>query len=250
MGTGCRRITTMPLSTRAEQPMLPDTLALVDDDAAFCEYLTQFLEGRGVKARWFGDSASLLADSGAFDFSFYILDLVLPGEDGLGLLQRIRQRSDAGVLVVTGKLSDDVFDQVLGNGADMHLSKPVTFEQILLAVTCVYRRSRRPAPRLGSWEVDERNGRLLSPDGVVIELSPTDRVVLCTLADAAGATVSRDLLTFRLGLAAEDDPNRLHAIIYRLRRRIERATAGLAPLQSKSRQGYVFRAPLRRLQAD
>ena len=68
--------------------------------------------------------------------------------------------------------------------------------------------------------------------------------MLVCLLEAQGGMVPRDVLATRLGLDAGDAPNLLHATIYRLRRRIERATPGLVPLQSKSRVGYVFRAPL------
>ena len=71
--------------------------------------------------------------------------------------------------------------------------------------------------------------------------------MLSCLADADGATVARATLAAHIGLAADDDPNLLAASIYRLRRRIERATPALVPLQSKSRQGYAFRGSLLRL---
>jgi DNA-binding response OmpR family regulator len=87
----------------------------------------------------------------------------------------------------------------------------------------------------------------VAPDGAVIDLSPADASVLACLLEAHGETVGRDTLARRLGLSLADDPNLLHATIYRLRRRIERATPGLVPLQSKSRVGYVFRAPLQRV---
>jgi len=148
------------------------------------------------------------------------------------------------VLVVSGKLADDVFDQVMLAGADMHLAKPVTFEQVALAVAAVYRRSGGARVPQATWRLDEAARRLLAPDGAVIELSPTDASVLACLLEADGATVGRDTLAQRLGLSLAEDPNLLHATIYRLRRRIERATPGLVPLQSKSRVGYVFRAPL------
>lgn len=227
--------------------MLPATLALVDDDATFSEYLTSYLAGRGVAVQWFADSDDLLCSPQPFGFDFYVVDLMLPGIDGLSLIRLLRRRSDAGVLVVSGKLADDVFDQVMLAGADMHLAKPVTFEQVLLAVGSVYRRAARGADAGAAsqaWRLDELQRRLVAPDGATIELSPTDVSVLACLLEAKGETVGHQTLLTLLGLSAEDDPNRLHATIYRLRRRIERATPALVPLQSKSRVGYMFRAPL------
>ncbi len=227
-----------------QSPMLPATLALVDDDATFSEYLTTYLAGRGIAVQWFADSDDLLCSPQPFSFNFYVVDLMLPGIDGVSLIRLLRRRTDAGVLVVSGKLADDVFDQVMLAGADMHLAKPVTFEQVTLAVAAVFRRSGGKGVAQAVWRLDEAARRLLAPDGAVIELSPTDASVLACLLEADGATVSRDTLAQRLGLSLTEDPNLLHATIYRLRRRIERATPGLVPLQSKSRVGYVFRAPL------
>ena len=124
----------MPTETAVPAPR---TLALVDDDPAFSEYLIQYLCERGIEARWFPDSDDLLCSDRPFDFDFYVLDLMLPGVDGLGLL---RKRSQAGVLVVSGMAAPSVSDQVITAGADMHLSKPASFEQILMAIGGVYRR--------------------------------------------------------------------------------------------------------------
>lgn len=241
-GPGSQSVTSAPNPSAAS--MLPATLALVDDDATFSEYLTAYLVSRGVAVQWFADSDDLLCSPQPFNFDFYVVDLMLPGIDGLSLIRLLRRRTDAGVLVVSGKLADDVFDQIMLAGADMHLAKPVTFEQVTLAVGAVFRRSGGKRVTQAAWRLDEAARRLLAPDGAVIELSPTDASVLACLLEADGSTVARDTLAQRLGLSLEEDPNLLHATIYRLRRRIERATPGLVPLQSKSRVGYVFRAPL------
>ena len=85
------------------------------------------------------------------------------------------------------------------------------------------------------------------PDGARVELSDADVIVLVCFVDAAGEPVTRETLSQRLGRARADDDDGdtgLNAIIYRLRRRIERSTPMLVPLQSRSRVGYVFRAPL------
>ncbi len=226
---------------------LPGTLAVVDNDPEFSRFLCQALTASGVHVGGFSDSESLLCSERPFDFDFYLLDLMLPGIDGLSLLRLLRKRSSAGVLVVSGKLGSDVFDQVIRAGADMLLAKPVSVDQIRLAVAGVYRRSSAAQGANPAWRLDAARRLLVAPGGAQIELSPTDLSVLGCLLEAGGGTVSRDTLTGRIGLAADTDPNLLNATIYRLRRRIERVTEQLAPLQTKSRTGYVFRAPLVRL---
>ena len=217
---------------------------MVDDDIDFSEYLAQFLRRRGVAAQWFGDSDDLLCSEQPFGFDFYVVDLVLPGIDGLSLLRLLRKATQAGVLVVSGKLDHAVFEKVIGGGADMFLAKPVTFDQVLLGIEGVYRRSAASTATQAAWRLDAKGRVLLAPDGTRVELSASDLGVLTCLLRAGGEAVSRDRLAEELGLSPDSDPNVLSASIYRLRRRIERATPQLAPLQAKSRVGYVFRAPL------
>jgi DNA-binding response OmpR family regulator len=225
--------------------MLPPTLALVDDDPEFCEFLTQHLRDQGVDVTAFADSNDLLASDGAYGHDFYVLDLGLPGVDGVELIKVLRKRTQAGVLVVSGRLGPDVFRQVVDAGADMYLVKPVQFEQVALAIKAVQRRAAQPAAKKEVWRLDRAAAELLAPDGARVPLSDTDLQVLQCLLEAHGETVTRDALRQRLGRvpSAQGDDG-LNAIIYRLRRRIERATPLMVPLQSRSRVGYVFKAPL------
>jgi two-component system, OmpR family, response regulator len=73
--------------------MLPKTLALVDDDAEFTEYLAQYLQARGVEVSVFADSNDLLAHDTPYGYGFYVLDLMLPGIDGVDLIKLLRRRS-------------------------------------------------------------------------------------------------------------------------------------------------------------
>ena len=98
----------------------------------------------------------------------------------------------------------------------------------------------------GEWLLDRQAGRLIAPDGVRIDLSDLDLAVMERFVQAEGQAVTRESLCHHLGRPVTEEPdNTLSAIIYRLRRRIERATASPVPLQALSRVGYVFRGPLR-----
>ena len=225
--------------------MLPATLALVDDDTEYCEFLAQHLRSRGVEVTAYSDSSDLLADVAPYRFDFYVLDLMLPGVDGAELIRIIRKRTQAGVLIVSGRLGPEVFAEVINAGADMYLTKPVTFEQVELAVRAVHRRIMTTAKTATAWKLDSRRSILTAPDGQTVELSATDLMLMECFLHAQGEVVSRDHIRNLLGhTSAADSDNSLHATIYRLRRRIERVTPMAVPLQSQQKVGYQFRAPL------
>ncbi|MFM8898482.1 MAG: response regulator transcription factor [Burkholderiales bacterium] len=230
--------------------MLPTTVALVDDDSVYTEFLQQDLNQRGMRVDVFADSNDLLTAKAPFDYSFYVLDLMLPGIGGVELIKLLRRRTQAGLLVVSGKLADDVFEQVMRAGADMYLAKPVRFEQVAIAIESVHRRAQPVGNQASNeWRLDEWARKLLAPDGAVVELSEADMAVLKCFVHADGQVVSRELLANSLSELkgrnpSDNQPDGLNATIFRLRRRIEKATPALVPLQTKSRVGYVFKAPL------
>jgi len=226
--------------------MLPKTLALVDDDVEYTEFLAEYLREQGVEVDVFGDSNLLLVDPNAYGYEFYVIDLMLPGIDGVDLIKVLRLRTEAGLLVISGRLSPDVFAQVVDAGADMYLAKPVQFEQVALSIRAVRRRAVTIAQTAIPWRLDRRGRQLVAPDGVRIDLSDSDQAVMECFLAADGESVTRETLRQRLGhdLDAEASDG-LNATIYRLRRRIERSTPIVVPLQSKSRVGYVFKAPLK-----
>ena len=225
--------------------MLPATLALVDDDTEYSEFLAQHLRNQGVDVQAYGDSSDLLADLEPYRFDFYVLDLMLPGVDGAELIRILRKRTQAGGLIVSGRLGPEVFAEVINAGADMYLTKPVTFEQVELAIRAVHRRIMTTAKTATAWKLDGRRSVLTAPDGQLVELSPTDLLVMQCFLKAQGEVVSRDHIRELLGYtSATDSDNSLHATIYRLRRRIEKVTPLAVPLQSQQKVGYQFRAPL------
>jgi DNA-binding response OmpR family regulator len=229
--------------------MLPRTLALVDDDQEYTEFLAQYLREQGVEVDVFHDSNDLLVADHPYGYEFYVVDLMLPGVNGVKLIQMLRRRTNVGILVVSGRLDPGVFKEVIQASADMYLAKPVQFEQVALAIAAVQRRAAGAAasPVAPAWRLDRRAGRLLAPGDVSIDLSPTDLAVLECFVEADGAVVSREKLLQHLGRdhPPEAGGDGLNAAIFRLRRRIERATPAVVPLQSRSRVGYVFRAPLK-----
>jgi DNA-binding response OmpR family regulator len=222
---------------------MPQTLALIDDDEEYSEFLAQHLESLGVVVHRYADSNDLLTSTAPFDFDFYIVDLMLPGVGGVELIRLLRRRTKAGIVVVSGRVTPDVFAEVIDVGADMYVAKPVSFDQIVVAVHAVHRRVGRPLAQ--GWLLDLRARQLQAPDGAQVQLSDTDLAVMQCLLDAKGATVTRETLCASLGYGdTAEAENLLSATVYRLRRRIERATPLPVPLQTQARVGYVFRGDL------
>jgi len=225
--------------------MLPSTLALIDDDREYAEYLAQHLTQRGTGVRVFHDSDEFLTSPGAFEFDFYVVDLMLPGVDGVDLIRLVRRKGPAGIVVVSGRVGPDVFESVLRAGADMYLMKPVRIEQVALAIEAVHRRVESSRSQAAVWRLDRAAKKLIAPDGARIELSDNDLALVECFVAADGATVTRATLCERLGRdPATEADNLLHAAIYRLRRRIERATQSTVPLHSEQKVGYTFRGTL------
>ena len=170
---------------------------------------------------------------------------MLPGVDGVELIRILRRRTQAGLLVVSGRLAPDVFSSVVDAGADMHPAKPASFDQVVVAIRAVHRRvtSQRQLRANGcstpgrlADRARRRAHRSLRPRPAVME----------RFVQAEGQAVTRESLCHHLGRPVSEEPdNTLSAITDRLRRRIERATASPVPLQALSRVGYVFRGPLR-----
>lgn len=229
--------------------MLPKSLALIDDDKEYAEFLAQYLQEQGVRVDVFSDSNDLLVHADPYGYQFYLVDLMLPGIDGVDLIKLLRRRTTAGLVVVSGRLAPDVFKEVISAGADMYLTKPVQFEQVALAISAVNRRISGNGQVQSEWRLERRTGQLVAPDGARVDLSDIDQTLMECFVEARGEVVSRDTLRQRIGKPdakadEQEATDGLNATIYRLRRRIERATPLLVPLQSKSRVGYVFRAPL------
>jgi len=225
--------------------MFPKTLALIDDDQDYTEFLAEHLRALGINVDVFLNSNDLLGEVGAYGYDFYVVDLTLPGIDGINLIDLLRRRTVVGIVVVSGRLASEAFKQVVSAGADMYLSKPVQFEQVALTIEAVQRRVGQSNSHDASWTLDRRARQLIAPDGSRADLSDIDMSLLRCFIAAAGEAVTRDALRACLlatqGGAASDD---LSATIYRLRQRIERATPLAVPLHAKSRVGYVFSAPL------
>lgn len=194
----------------------------------------------------FDDGDEFLLGLHAFDFDFFVVQLVQRGVPGVDLVRLIRRRSSAGIVVIDSRSGDGLV-AALNAGADMVLGQDAAAEHLLAALAAVQRRAgASAAPAAGVWKLLEAQAVLQTPSGVAIALSDSDLALMRCFATAESARVERRTLMACLwGDTPEPMDNALHATLYRLRKRIERASGqGPAPVHAVARVGYEFRAPL------
>jgi DNA-binding response OmpR family regulator len=224
-------------------------LLLVEDSQRLQRSLGQGLRraGYALDIATDGDRGLELAESNGYDV--IILDLMLPGLDGLTLLRRLREDGgDAHVLILTAR--DTVDDRVRGlqAGADDFLVKPFAFEELLARVQALVRRHhRRKNPRLvvGALSIDTA-ARKVARDGEPIALTPREYALLEYLAMRQGEVVSRgDIEEHLYDGRAELASNAVDSAVCALRKRID--VAGQPSLIETHRgRGYILEAPRER----
>jgi two-component system OmpR family response regulator len=195
----------------------------------------------------FDDGDRFLLSSAPFGFDLY---LVLPRQSGvpaLDLIRILRRRAPGAAVLALADAWPASLAPWLDAGADMVLPASVQAAELQAAIAALLRRLQ-PAAGGGPWRLLESDSALVLPDGARLALSEAERTLLACLADAPQHRAERAALLERLwGPAAAPMHNALQALVYRLRRRIDRAWPAGAPLHAVSRVGYEFRAPLRRL---
>lgn len=222
--------------------------------------LSRYFEEEGYRVTLAGDGREMRDCLDKQSIDIILLDLVLPGEDGLTLARDLRARSDVPLIMLTGR--DDVVDRVVGLevGADDYIAKPFHLREVLARVRGVLRR-RQPqasatvdlASEVYSFEglrLDIARRQLTSDDGNQILLTTGEFDMLCVLVKHAGRVLQRELLMdLTRGRNLEAFDRTIDAQIARLRRKIERDASQPALIKSVRGVGYVFSARATRQEA-
>lgn len=219
--------------------IFPASVCIVDDDSDFISFLSRYLEARGCAVMAFESAEAFLEKPQALEMQFFLVDLTLPGADGVDLIGMIRAHGQAGIIVVSGRMGPDAFSSALAAGADMFINKPIRFDQIYQAILSVTRRIGTTRLALRSWVYDEDNGLLRSPSANYVRLTKTERKLLAALMASGGSTVDRQTLAKAGEIAASKDDRNLDAAMFRMRRRIEQSTREAAPFRTIHGSGYV-----------
>ncbi len=210
---------------------------LIEDDRKLAALVTEFLGQHGVEAIVAEDSVQALGQLGASRFDILLLDLMLPGMDGLTLTRRIRERWQTPIIMVTAR-GDDA-DKIVGLelGADDYLAKPFNPRELLARIRAVLRRVADTAPggmgpgsgsavghfQSGGLAIDFA-AREVTVDGARQSLTAHEFDLLCALARNAGRVLNRDqLLELVKGIEGADDAfdRSIDVHVSRLRQKIE-----------------------------
>ena len=222
----------------------PEKICIVDDDGDFVEFLGQYLDVRGLTSAGFDTAEGLLKSAQLTSFDFFILDLGLPGIDGVDLITLIRGQSSAGILVISGRMGADAFNSALTAGADMFINKPVRFDQVYNAIASVSRRMSLRSNGSVAWKLDGRRSQFVSPSGAVVDLTPVEFKILKSLCEDVTSPMSRQDLADAAGIVQSADDRNLDSAIFRLRRKIEKDTERPSPLKTVHGLGYQINEPV------
>jgi len=226
-------------------------ILLLDDEAELRALLQRYLGGMGLRVRAVTDAAQLDRLLAREPFDLLILDLMMPGEDGLSVLRRLRARGETlPVLMLTAR--GDPVDRIVGleMGADDYLPKPFDPRELLARIQAMLRRqallgatpaARRDAPlRFGPFVLDLAARRLLRDD-TEIDLTSGEFALLAALAAQPGRPLGRArLLELAHGRDHDATERSVDIRVLRLRRLIEADPAAPRYIQTVWGVGYVF----------
>jgi len=220
-------------------------IVFVEDDQRLCDLIQSYLESGGYQVLTANDGLNgerLILESNP---DIVILDLMLPGIDGMEICRRIRHRFSGPILFLTAQ--DDSMDEVaaLEMGADDYINKPIEPRVLLAKLRAVARRIAKP--ETGSESISFGQLRIVPPSRSVyiknteVNLSSTEYELLLILAENAGVTMSRDELSEKFRGVDYDGLDRtIDITISRLRRKLGDSTSKPEKIKTVWGKGYLF----------
>lgn len=226
-------------------------LLVVDDDSRLRDLLNRYLGEQGFEVRAVGDASQMDRLRSREHFDLIVLDLMLPGEDGLAICRRLRGTGDRTPIVMLTAKGDDI-DRIVGleMGADDYLPKPFNPRELLARIHAVLRRQGSAPPgapeaetevvHFGAIEVDLA-ARTLKRDGETLPLTTGEFAVLKVLLQHPRQPLSRDkLMTLARGREQGPFDRAIDVQVSRLRKMVETDPSQPRYLQTVWGFGYVF----------
>jgi two-component system OmpR family response regulator len=233
-----------------------DHVLIVDDDRAIRELLATYLEKNGIRTSLAANGREMRAalEQGAPDL--IVLDLMLPGEDGLVLCRELRASKFRTVPVLMLTARNEEADRILGleMGADDYLPKPFAVRELLARIRAVLRRARMLPPNMqvteaaqmlafGDWRLDTTERHLLDADGTMVALSGAEYRLLRVFLDHPQRVLTRDqLLNLTQGRQADQFDRSIDLLVSRLRQRLGDVAREPRYIKTLRSEGYVFSA--------
>jgi len=176
-------------------------LLIADDDVELCALLRTYLGAEGFDVHTVHDGLQALERAMAETFDLVILDIMMPGQDGLEVLKQLRRRQLTPVLMLTARGEDSDSITGLELGADDYLAKPCNPQVLVARIRAILRRAEPPAESVPSSQLSvgdlslNRQSRKLYKNSAPVELTSTEFSVIEVLLREAGAVVSKDQLS-------------------------------------------------------
>ncbi|WP_369601058.1 response regulator transcription factor [Hahella sp. SMD15-11] len=232
------------------------TLLVVDDDLEIRELLGDYLRRNGFDTLLAEDGEAMQALLARHEPDLIVLDIMLPGEDGFSLCQKIRRYSDVPVLMLTANADDT--DRIVGLelGADDYVAKPFNPRELLARIRAILRRTGREdtgdrqdkpvrAWHFAGWTLDLTRRALRDADGREEDLTGADFRLLCLLLERAGQEVSRDDISMRLsGRPCQPLDRSIDVHMSRLRSRLGDDARCPHIIKTVRGKGYVLAVPV------
>jgi two-component system torCAD operon response regulator TorR len=225
----------------------PYHVLIVEDDDVTRAKLAGYLEVAGHRVSEAADGRQMRRIFAQDPADLLLLDINLPGEDGLELTREIRAKSDIGIILVTGR-TDDI-DRIVGleMGADDYVTKPFNPRELLARAKNLLRRSAGadhaigPLRSFAGWHFDTRTRRLTDPSGERVALTRAEYELLVALSDRPGQVLSRERLLAKITHRSWDPNDRtIDVLVRRLRRKIEEDPQQPELIITAHGEGYIF----------
>ncbi|MGR4870490.1 response regulator [Variovorax sp. LARHSF232] len=235
-----------------------DHILIVDDDSEIRELLTQYLARQDLKATGAADGREMRRVLARERVDLLVLDLMLPGEDGISLCRELRAPGQPPLPIIMLSARADEADRILGLelGADDYLPKPFAARELFARIRSVLRRTRMLPPpiaaevpqallRFGDWTLDTVARHLMDRDGTVVSLSGAEYRLLRVLLQHPQRVLTRDqLLNLTQGRDAEAFDRSIDLLVSRLRQRLRDDTREARYIKTVRNEGYVFCAAI------
>jgi two-component system OmpR family response regulator len=232
----------------------PDHILVVDDDSEIRRLVVDYLKKNGLRATPAADGREMRAILDTTPVDLVVLDVMMPGDDGLTLCRNLRAGRHRAVPVVLLTARDDETDRIIGleMGADDYVTKPFSARELLARIKAVIRRTRMLPPNLaiseasrriafGRWTLDTTARHLLDETGTVVALSGAEFKLLRVFLDHPQRVLSRDqLLNLTQGRDADAFDRSIDLLVSRLRQRLADDATGAAYIKTVRNEGYVF----------